>query len=279
MNLDHGAILVPLDGSNEGEASLLPASQLARAYKAPIEFVHVVDGESRKGTPSPEAPADRFDAYVRQLLGPLGVHDLEWSASLLVGSPANAILEAADGARAIVIATHGRGGFHAAFIGSVTDKVVRSCRLPVLTVPVQGKVNLTSGPILVGLDGSETAEAALRVVRDLAPRLGVGIGLVRAFSVTPGASTEFMAYDYDTVNMLKEGAEEYLRQTAQEGETTFTTMMSPAAAIGQVADQLDAGLIALTSHGRGPAYRLALGSTTDRLIHSVRRPILVLPST
>ncbi|MGH2609394.1 MAG: universal stress protein [Tepidiformaceae bacterium] len=278
MNLDHGAIIVPLDGSNEAEAVLLPASQLARAYNAPVEFVHVVDVDSRSATPSPELPADRFDAYVASLLGQSGIRDLEWSASLLVGAPAETILEAAAGARVVVIATHGRGGFHAAFIGSVTDKVVRSSRLPVLTVPVQGQPNLMAGPILVGLDGSETAEAALPVVRDLAPRLGVGIGLVRAYSVTPSAGTEFGVYEYDTVTILKEGAEEYLKLTAREGETAFTAMTSPAAAIAQAADQLGAGLITLTSHGRGLAYGLALGSTTDRVIHSVRRPVLVLPS-
>jgi nucleotide-binding universal stress UspA family protein len=106
----------------------------------------------------------------------------------------------------------------------------------------------------------------------------VGIALVRAYSATPGTGSEFVVYEYNTLEMLKDAAEEYLNQTAREGETTLTAMMSPAAAIAQAADQLGAGLVALTAHGRGLAYRLALGSSTDRVIHSVRRPVLVLPS-
>lgn len=277
MNLDKGPIVVPLDGSKNAEAAILPAMQLARAYSTAVEFLQVVDIESNDPGPGAALPLEEFQTSVRQLLGQLGVSDVEWSARLVVGAPADTILQTAAGAGLVVMATHGRGGFHAAFIGSVTDKVVRSCQLPVLTVPVQGQVNLMSGPILVGLDGSESAESALPVVRDLAPRLGVGVTLLRAYSATPSTGSEFVVYEYNTVTILKDAAEEYLKQVAREGENTLTAMMSPAAAIAQAADQLGAGLVALTSHGRGLAYRLALGSTTDRVIHSVRRPVLVLP--
>ena len=35
----------------------------------------------------------------------------------------------------IVMSTHGRGGIHRMFIGSVTDRVVRSVEVPVLVIP------------------------------------------------------------------------------------------------------------------------------------------------
>jgi nucleotide-binding universal stress UspA family protein len=273
--LQSGDIVVPLDGSKNSEAAVLPAVELSRAYGAPLLFLHVLDGRSAE--PTHPSVADKFQDYVEKLLGGLGASDCDWSATVRADPIASTILGAARGARLVVMATHGRGGFQAAFIGSVTDKVVRSGHVPVLTVPVQGRTSLTAGPILVGLDGSEIAEAALPVVRDLAPRLGVGITLLRAYSL-PATGSEFVFVEYDTVGMLKEAAEEYLKQTAREGERALTALSSPAAAIARTADEVGAGLVALTAHGRGLAYRLALGSTTDRVLHSVHRPVLVLPA-
>jgi nucleotide-binding universal stress UspA family protein len=237
-----------------------------------------MDAEPKKSEGGAREPEAAFQEYVARLFDQAGVADVPWTTRVVAGDAPEIILQAAEGSRMTVMATHGRGGFHAAFIGSVTDKIVRAAAGPVLTIPVEGQVNLMAGPALVGLDGSERAEQALPFVRDLAPRLGVGIALLRAYSVTPSAGSEFIVYEYDAVSILKDAAEEYLKGVAREGETTFTAMMSPAAAVEQGAEQIGAGLIALTSRGRGLAYRLTLGSTTDRVIHSVRRPVLVLPA-
>ena len=52
---------------------------------------------------------------------------------------------------------------------------------------------------------------------------------------------------------------------------------APAAAIEEAANKYDAGLIVLSSSGKGLARRIALGSTTDRVMHSVQRPLLIVP--
>jgi len=45
-------------------------------------------------------------------------------------------LEDADGTDVVVMATHGREGIEHALLGSVTEKVVRTSPVPVLTVPL-----------------------------------------------------------------------------------------------------------------------------------------------
>lgn len=52
------------------------------------------------------------------------------------GKPAQALVEAAleQDCSAIVIATHGRGGLAHLLLGSVAEKVVRTAKMPVLTV-------------------------------------------------------------------------------------------------------------------------------------------------
>ena len=46
--------------------------------------------------------------------------------------------------------------------------------------------------------------------------------------------------------------------------------------ITEYAKEIDAGLIIIPSHGRGPIKRLLLGSTTDRVVHLAHCPVLVL---
>ncbi len=277
MVLEEGEILLTLDGSTSSEAAVLPALQLTRVYGAPLRVLTVVDLDPAAHAPSSGTPGDRFERYARDLLVRAGGIDVVFEAELAFGPAAPTILEQAAGVRVVVMATHGRGGFHASFIGSVTDKVVRSARLPVLTVPVQGQTNLMAGPVVVGLDGSEEAEAGLPVARDLAGRLGVGVALVRAYAPMLATGSEFVAYEYDAVGILKEAAEEYLKSTVRPSEQAVAVLASPAAAIEDTAQKLGAGLVVLTTHGRGLAHRLALGSTTDRVLHSVRHPLLVIP--
>lgn len=50
----------------------------------------------------------------------------------------------------------------------------------------------------------------------------------------------------------------------------------PATTITAIAEEMDAGLIAMATHGRGGVGRLALGSTADRVLHASRRPLLLV---
>ena len=277
MNLDGGPIIVPLDGSKNAESALPVALQLAEAYGSELRFVHVVDIDSYDPATPLQVSQGQLEDYVRGLMERRGA-SVEWSISVRAGSPAQEILEASAGGRVIVMATHGHGGFQAAFIGSVTDKVVRSCRMPVITVPLFRESDLRAGPILIGLDGSRAAEAALHVARGLASRLGVRVALLKAFSMPAITGSEFGTYTYNSVGMFEEAAADYLAAVSLPGEEVLTPMATPACAIDDAVQRMGASLVVLSSHGKGLAHRLALGSTTDRVIHSVRRPVLVLPA-
>ena len=278
MTQPEGPVLVTLDGSQIAELAIGPALQLARLWKAPVHFVHVVESEKSTIAQSwTEEPLKHFEAYLGGLLKRENAPPVDWRASLRFGSAASTILQLSQGASLIVIATHGRGDFHASFIGSVTDKVVRGSAVPVLTVPVEGNRDLHAGPILVPLDGSASAEIALEPARDLASKLGTGVALIRSYSWPLFMAPEFASSGFVSVELLQQSAEEYLAATALAGEQKFAVLGRPATAIEDVAQQLNSSVIAMTTRGHGMAGRLALGSTTDRVLHSVRRLILVVP--
>jgi nucleotide-binding universal stress UspA family protein len=278
MNLESGRIVVTLDGSKNAESAVKPAAQLAAAWSVPLEFVYVVDPDGTPvPLPNPQEGLDRFNAYVRRVLEREDVRGVEWTAVVRPGEPPRTIIESASGARLIVMATHGRGGLRAMFLGSVTDKVVRSGRVPVLTVPVEGTSDLRCGPILVPLDGSDEAARALPVARPLAATLGTGLALMRAYPSPVYTVAEFSLYEMPGFQAERQIAEQYLAEIAHEGEQVLVAMKPAVSAIEELADRLNACLIVLSTRGKGLAHRLALGSTTDQVLHSVARPILVLP--
>jgi len=277
MVLDSGDVVVALDGSEASEAAIPVALQLAQALEAPLRFVHILDAEATEsGVVSPD-DRQRFRDYVRTTLARSN-SETPFDVDLRVGQPAAELLDLARTARVFVMATHGRGGLRAAVIGSVTDKVVRACPVPVLAVPVETKSSVAFGPILVALDGSDRAERGLELARALAGRLKTTVALIQSYSLPPAASVEFAAFDYRTIDMLEQAAQEYLGSVALPGEQKIAPMMTPTAAVTQAAEDIDAGLVVMTSHGKGFFKRVTLGSTTNGVLHSLKRPLLIVPA-
>jgi nucleotide-binding universal stress UspA family protein len=267
-------ILVPLDGSKLSERAVPVAAWLAKAYSLPVRLLHVLE-EGLTGEPAKAEAA--FKDYANATAARSGITGA--TASVATGSPANEILERAAGAAFIVIATHGRGGFRAMVTGSVADKVVRAAKVPTVMVPGGGEGRTTmSGPLLVAVDGSEEAERGLAIAREVASKAGAKLALVRSFMIPPAAGIEFAYYPPDMMTMLEEAAKEYVAGVAKPGETTYVAHGDTAGVILDVAAQAGAAAIVVASTGKGFAKRLALGSTTDRLIHASEVPVLVVPA-
>lgn len=134
--------LVPLDGSETGEKILEPALGLAKAMGSRLTFLHVVSPHITLGarvSPLPSghledrlAKAEAYLAGVTERVGGEGVEaDYRIESHF---APARAILNCAEeaGVDLIAIATHGYTGVKRAILGSVTDKVLRAAKWPLL---------------------------------------------------------------------------------------------------------------------------------------------------
>jgi len=111
----------------------------------------------------------------------------------------------------------------------------------------------------------------------VAAKLGRDVVLVRAYSVPPPAGAEFAYYPADWATQLEEAAATYLAEVALPGEKPFVVHGPAAQAVVDVSENVDASLVVMASGGKGLAKRIALGSTTDRVLHSLHRPLLILP--
>ncbi|MGK2964468.1 MAG: universal stress protein [Tepidiformaceae bacterium] len=277
--VDSGTVIVvPLDGSKNAENAIPAAASLQALYGCEIRLVHVA--ENRPKTPQDlERARATFVEYAEEAATRLGAGTR--TAELLVdSSPARAILDNASDARFIVIATHGRSGFKATILGSVADKVVRGSRVPVLVVPGVGTpaAAFATRSIMVALDGSDAAEAGLEVARDIARRAEAGIVLARAYRVSVPVGIEFSYYPIDMIEGYEAETQAYLQSMARDGERQLVLQGLPAEAIVDAAGQIGADMVVMATEGKGLAGRLALGSTTDRVMHSLHRPLLVVPA-
>ena len=138
-------ILVPTDFSDNSEAALEYAIELAGRLDAAIVLLHAFQ------PPALDLPegmiagiADATDRILRAAEQTLASSvELHRSSKVAIetlikhGVPWRLIVDAAaeiDGAL-IVMGTHGRSGLPRALLGSVTEKVVRMAACPVLAIP------------------------------------------------------------------------------------------------------------------------------------------------
>ena len=140
-------ILCPTDFSEPACKAIIAAAEIAQASGAELILLHVVAPIPALDTAS-GAPAFDLASYQDELVRSARlaleerrrrrVPDSVRSRALVtIGDAAHEVTRIAEeeGADLIVIATHGRTGWHLRIFGSVAEKVVRLARCPVLTVP------------------------------------------------------------------------------------------------------------------------------------------------
>jgi nucleotide-binding universal stress UspA family protein len=136
-------ILVPTDGSPEGDRAIEHALSLAAVHGATVHALSVVDTASYAGAPM-EAAWEGIDDLLRSdaedavaaFETRASDSDVPVETATADGSPSREIIRYAErnDCDLVVMGTHGRGGIDRLLLGSVTEKVVRGSSVPVLTV-------------------------------------------------------------------------------------------------------------------------------------------------
>ena len=140
-------ILCPTDFSQASLSALPYAVEIARLFNAQIFVIYVVPvlppAAGELGFyPEPAAieymAAFRTDAdkQIDQMLREQIPKEVKASKVLRDGDAASEILQAVEKLQIdlVTIATHGRTGWQHLVFGSVAEKVIRMCKVPVLTV-------------------------------------------------------------------------------------------------------------------------------------------------
>ena len=146
--------------------------------------------------------------------------------------------------------------------------------------------------ILVALDGSELAERILPHVEALARALGSTLVLLQAtapsekviYGLNPGSVLP-SADIVDPMPMMeaeRDAVDDYLTTIAKRLEAQGLRVQTaepegPASdAILGLADEVDADLIAMTTHGQTGMRRLLFGSVAGEVLHRSTLPLLLV---
>ena len=144
--------------------------------------------------------------------------------------------------------------------------------------------------ILVPLDGSKLAEAVLPYIEELVskvtPGLKVEVTLFQVLSPTyyviAGEASAPVPYTEVEIEQIKKKTMDYLDK-ASEGLRSKGTIVECKVGVGKAAeeiikaaDEINADLVAMSTHGRSGLSRWAFGSVTAKVLRGGNMPVLMV---
>ncbi len=145
--------------------------------------------------------------------------------------------------------------------------------------------------VVVPLDGSKVGEAALPVIKLMAenrpPRAKMEVTLIGVITllrhwVVVGEASAPVSYTEEELTIIKNRVTDYLNRIGEELKSKYidvniiVTSGNAAEEILKASDQVNADLIAMSTHGRSGWRRLAFGSNTDKVLRGSRMPVLMV---
>lgn len=142
-------ILVPHDFSSSANHATAIARDEARIHGGALVLLHVIDLPYQLGPDAVIVPEESgapisvkqyaissAEAHLQDLAARLAKEGVSATGSVVLGSPVDEINRAIEEHQVdlVVMGTHGRTGFRHLVAGSVAERVVRTSKVPVLTI-------------------------------------------------------------------------------------------------------------------------------------------------
>lgn len=278
-------LLVPLDGSLASETALGLAVDLARWLPAEILVLRVLEpagampaGAAGMVRAMRLADEDQADEYLERTARLLTQRGVRGSVRCRRGNPVSQILRTAreEQVDLVVISSHGRSGPGRWLLGSVTENVLRQSPIPVLIARGRtAEFKNGFGRVVVPVEGAPAGwDGFERVQRYLAP--GARVCLVRA--TDPVVRHSALSSSKDRYENYVKALQTEMEQHDPDGRCHKRVLdCPPAEAILTVAEEEEADLIAMSTHGRRGFDRLVGGSVTERVARHAPCPVLAFP--
>jgi nucleotide-binding universal stress UspA family protein len=277
-------VVVGVDGSESSQQAVRWAAREAGRRKVALRVVQAVDP-----TAPPHQWADpRFGPDVHEIrmrAARAHLKDAERVAAeeapgvvveqeMLDGFAIPRLLDESRSAQLAVIGDRGLGGVAGLLLGSVAVALAARGASPVAVV--RGRTSATTGPVVVGVDGTPISEAALAYAFEAADARSAELVAVHAWRdllldrPTPlDAAIERQA--------RAELSERLAGWCSKYPDVTLRRVVvrdSPAPTI--VEQSVTAQLVVLGSHGRGGLSGLLLGSVSNAVLHRADCPVVVI---
>lgn len=269
-------VRVAVDRMHEPEAVINVAGAWAARLGATVDLLFV---GSLAATPAELAEQQRLLNLVPE--------SQRGESHAWVGRPAEQIVADLKGIDLVMVGTHGWRGLTHLVLGSVAERVVRTCTVPVMVLrraPDSGPLQALVAVDASRPDASRTLDDALKWLQELGAQVDL-VHVERLADTTPmwmdpgTMDADIQARILDALAAQRgwdqmKLAELLARVPEPMRGTTRFVDGDPSRSVADAARDYD--LTVLTTHGRTGLERLWLGSVTEAAIRRAKTTVLVL---
>jgi nucleotide-binding universal stress UspA family protein len=140
--------------------------------------------------------------------------------------------------------------------------------------------HLMFGTILLAVDGSEYSKRAAELAKHLAAIGSEEVVVTHVTELLPARFQTYPGLDYEADLPTIEFAKAIVAEMDEAGIKARVELRSAqyggiARILTNLAEDLNAGIIVMGSHGRGDLTALLLGSVAHKVLHYSKRPVLI----
>jgi len=266
-------ILVPTDFSPQAEKALRVAVQIAQKQKSEIYLLHSLDMPSQirgvqNNSSMPEslyfiklAEKNFEELFEKDFLKPIEIHEAIGHDEIY--NDINTSVKEND-IDLIVMGSHGASGFKEMFIGSNTEKVVRTSNIPVLVIK-NSNPSFKVDNFVFATDFSEEGRKAFDDAQKFAKTMDAKMHLL--YVNTPSGfktSSEAQALMENFIKGM--GAENYTLNV-------YNDVSVEKGILGYAKDN-NADIIGMSTHGRKGIAHFFNGSISEDLVNHAQMPVI-----
>jgi nucleotide-binding universal stress UspA family protein len=267
-------ILVPTDFSKQADYALNVATKLAKRYDSEIYLLHMLEmpvdlvDALHENSEMPQAiffmklAHQKFESVLaRESLQGITVHETVQNNKTFEGIIESAHKHEAD---LIVMGSHGTNAFEDLFVGSNTEKVVRTADIPVLVIKNEHEhfeINDIVFPCDFSDEYNKTYEEAIRFANDVHAKIHLlYVNTPNNFNTSEHIETMMenfaQAHDFSnyTLNI-------YNDTNVEKGILSF-------------ARRSNADIIGMSTHGKKGLAHFFNGSISEDLVNHAQRPVI-----
>ncbi|WP_066223538.1 universal stress protein [Formosa haliotis] len=268
-------ILVPTDFSKEAEYATKIAAQFAKQFNSEIYFLHMLE------LPIPEI--DRFNSsyseipealfFIKlakkrfsELLAKDFLSDLTVHHSIKTNTTFEGIKETAKelDIDLIVMGSHGATGFKEMFIGSNTEKVVRTSHIPVLVIKSKTEHFKADDVVFASdfkLDNKHTYLQAVKFAEKFNSKIHLLLVNTPNNFITTTEATKRIKHFVSQTDYSNYTINIYNDDTVEKGILDF-------------AEHIKADVIGISTHGRQGIAHFFNGSISEDIVNHAIRPVI-----
>ncbi len=287
MTVQPGVLVVGVDGGEEGIAAVRYAAARARRDGLRLLLVHVLPHAVAMSPMTPLITSGTIRSVGERALATAehvaesAEPDVAVETTLRPGVRAHELVEASEGAVAIVLGRREQPGLTGLVTGSVSTHVATRAHCPVVSVPETWSVRWGEGPVVVGVDDPVHSDALIEAAFEAASHRRAPLTVLH---------TWYLPGPYDDLVVGRVAGQEWHDQAVEHLEKSLAPFrvaypevtvdldvrhQLPAPALMGAAE--GAALLMVGRRGRGAPFGFHLGGVARVLLTRAHCPVEVVP--